>query len=703
MIKHYLCALMVLLSLCSVVETAFSQTDIEGQWSGEISVPGQSLGIEVNFMSEDDGLIGEISIPVQGLVDRELIELALEDATISFRIPDIPGDPSFVGELAESGDLISGTFTQAGNSLPFELRRGNPAQLARAALEGFDTVIEKALTDFNLPGFAIAIVAGGEVVYAKGFGFRDIKNELPMTPNTLFAIGSTTKAMTATVLGIFVDEGKLDWDDPLRDYLPNFTLSDPLIAVRVTTRDILSHRTGLPRHDLVWYNNNKSTREELIARFAHLELTEDLRARFQYNNMMFMTAGYLAGQLNGTSWEQAVRDKLFEPLGMTRSNFSVLDSQNDSDYSLPYRENEKYEIELIPFRNIDVIGPAGSVNSSVNEMSRWLLMNLGGGRSGDLQIINESTLNEIQSPQMTTGATPGDPNVSPGTYGLGWSLDTYRGHLRVSHGGGIDGFSTSVMLFPDDDIGIVSFDNRAGGIGGTINQTAVDLLLDLKPEDHLGKALQNRKRQQAIAGEARERAGKQKIDGTQPSHELKDYAGDYFNPGYGSLAVGLNGSDLTLTFNGIVAPLEHWHYDVFSGAETDGDPTFKNVRFLFNSNLDGLIASIEARLDQAANPILFRKQPASELFDPEYLQQFVGEYAIPGVPQKVRVQLSGNELIVTIPGQPPIYLEPDLTGRFVLKQARAVSLGFEFDDDGKVSKAVLYQPGAVIDVERVAE
>ena len=371
------------------------------------------------------------------------------------------------------------------------------AASARAALEGFDDLVRQAIEDFNVPGLGIAVVAGGEVVYAEGFGYRDVENDLPMTPNSLFAIGSTTKAMTVTALGMLVDEGKLDWDMPLRTYLPGFRLSDPLTTERITPRDLVTHRSGLPRHDMVWYNNDQSTRAEIVAQLAYLELTEDLRAKFQYNNLMYMTAGYLAGQLSGKTWEEVVRERLFEPIGMQRTNLSVEESKKDADHALPYRENDDDEIELIPFRNIDLVGPAGSVNSSVNEMARWLLFNLHGGKVGDRQLINAATLADIHSPHMTTGATADRPDISVSTYGLGWDIATYRGHRRIAHGGGIDGFITSVMFFPDADLGLVVFNNRGSYLPDLVAQHAADRVLGLEEVDWIGEALEERRKAKA--------------------------------------------------------------------------------------------------------------------------------------------------------------------------------------------------------------
>jgi len=475
-----------------------------------------------------------------------------------------------------------------------------------------------------------------------------------------------------------------------------------MTTARITPRDLVTHRSGLPRHDLLWYNNNEPTRPEMIARFAYLELTADLRVKFQYNNLMFMTAGYLAGTLNGTTWEEAVDERLFTPLGMERSNFSVTDSQKDDNFSQPYRENDDDEIEEIPFRNIDLVAPAGAVNSTVNEMSRWLLFNLDGGKVGDRELIQAATLTEIHSPQMTTGATPDRADVSVATYGMGWMIDTYRGHRRIHHGGGIDGFITSVMFFPDDDLGLVAFNNRGSGLPLLVNQHAADRIFGLEEEDWIGEALENRKKGKEEQDKAEEKKEATRIEGTSPSHPLADYAGSYADPGYGALEVRLVGESLEFEINDITTPLEHWHYDVWNGGENDDDPTFTDQKLLFRTNVDGLISAVETQLEPRAEPIVFEKGTDPRLLDPDYLERFVGTYET-ATGTKITIAISGDALTASIPGQPTYTLEPALTGRFVLKEVRVVSIGFEVDDSGVVTKAVLHQPGGVFDAPRVEE
>ena len=469
-----------------------SSPSLAGHWKGTIAAPGRELAFDLDLRATPGGaLSGVISIPSQNAFDLALGNLTATESRLRFAIAGVPGDPSFDGTVAADGAHVEGSFKQGGADLPFEMERvEGAAATAKAALEGFDGFTISAVEAWNVPGAGIAIVSGGEVVYAKGFGWRDLEAKKPMTADTLFAIGSTTKAMTTTTLGMLVDEGKVEWDQPLREYLPSFKLMDASVSGHITPRDIVTHRSGLPRHDLLWYNNNSGTRGDMVKRLAHLELTADLREKFQYNNLMFMTAGHLIETLTGKSWEENVRERLFDPLGMVRSTFSVLDSQRDADFAQPYRErDDDRKLERIPFRRIDLIGPAGSVNSSVNEMAKWLLFNLRHGKVGDRQLIQAATLDEIHSPQMPIPAKPERSDISAPAYAMGWVTDTYRGHRRLQHGGGIDGFITSVMFFPDDDLGLVTFTNVGSGLPSLLAQHAADRMLGLEPVDWSGDAL----------------------------------------------------------------------------------------------------------------------------------------------------------------------------------------------------------------------
>ena len=389
-----------------------------GHWEGAIELPGTKLEVLVDLKAGGRGsLYGTVSIPKQNAKDLPLANVTAEGAKISFEIQGIPGTPTFSGEV--KGDAFAGDFTQGGKSFPFSLeRKDDPAAAARRAMEGFDPVVEDAMKRFDVPGLAIAVVKGKDVVYAKGFGFRDVEKQLPVTPDTLFAIGSSTKAFTAFVLGTLVDEGRVDWDTPVRTYIPWFKLYDPSASERITPRDLLTHRSGLPRHDLAWYNNNDITREEVVRRLAYLEPSADLREKFQYNNMMYLTAGYLAETLTGMTWEQAVRTRVLDPAGMTRTNFDVAVSERDADAAQPYAKKDD-KVVKVPFRPIVAPGPAGSINSTADDMARWAIVHLNGGKIGDVRVANASTVEEMHIPRMTTGATPDEPEITPPDYALG--------------------------------------------------------------------------------------------------------------------------------------------------------------------------------------------------------------------------------------------------------------------------------------------
>src|SRR4030043_709070 len=256
-----------------------------------------------------------------------------------------------------------------------------PKEAKKPNLKGYPEQVSSLQTDWKVPGLAVSIVKDGKIIFAEGFGYRDVEQKLKVTPHTVFAIGSCTKAFTATAMGMLVDEGKVGWDKPVRDYLPAFNLQDVVASERMTPRDLLCHRSGLPRHDAMWYGSALS-REEIFSRLQYLEPSKDFRTVWQYQNLMFMTAGYLVGEMAGMRWEAFIQKRIFEPLEMKESNFSVNDSQKAPDFALPYQEKNA-KVEPVPFRNLDAIGPAGSINSNVLAMANWIRMNLNKGKFHD--------------------------------------------------------------------------------------------------------------------------------------------------------------------------------------------------------------------------------------------------------------------------------------------------------------------------------
>lgn len=641
----------------------FAADDPAGRWKGAVKLSEMSrLEVEVDLQPSGAAWKGDITIPAQGARDLPLT-VTVDAAKVTLAIDNIPGNPTFHGTLA--GDKLSGEFRQGGATFPFELTRGAAADPA-AKLQGIEELINAALPAWDVPGLAVAVVADGRTIWSKGFGSRDVAKNLPMTADTLLPIGSITKSFTTTLMGMLVDEGKLEWDKPVRTYVPEFRAADDLLTARVTPRDLVTHRTGLPRHDLLWYNNQDLTRAQIVERLAYLGASEDLRTRYQYNNLMFLAGGFLVEELTGKQWEDVARERIFLPLGMTRSNFWDRDSQKDADFARGYREDDDKILEM-PFREVGNMGPVGSINSSANELAKYALLHLNRGKVGDRQLVQPTTIREMHTPQMAVSALPDQPEVGPASYGLGWVIDTYRGRLRVGHGGNIDGFSALLTLFPNDNIAIVALSNANGtALPGIVRNHIADKLLELPFKDWNAEALGRRELSRKAAKAAEEKKTATRKSGTKPSHPIAEYAGDYEHPGYGVLRVErLAGDKLQATFNRIVTPLEHWHYDVFNGALNEADPTFEDMKYHFRADMAGNVASVEASFEPRVEPIVFRKKPDARLSDPAHLAQFLGDYTLG--PQTINLSLRGTRLVMTIANQPPYDLIPDIDGWFNLK------------------------------------
>jgi CubicO group peptidase (beta-lactamase class C family) len=492
------------------------------------------------------------------------------------------------------------------------LSLGSSLASSAAKLQGLDDLADRAMKDWKVPGLAIAVVQDGKVIYAKGYGYRDLENKLPVTTGTVFPIGSITKSFTALTFAILKDEGKADWDRPVRDYLPEFQMEDPVASEQATPRDLFSHRTGLPRHDLAWYSSDFS-REDLLGHLRYLKPNKSFRSAYQYNNLTVMTMGYLEGKITGLGWEGSIRQKVFAPLGMTHSSLSVEEIEKSEDHALPY-ELKKDVVTKVPFHNIDAIGPAGSINSTVDDMTHYLTLQLGDGKYGDKQIVSESNLREMHSPQ--TAMPEGPPRFNlPGlghlSYGLGWVVTSYRGHNLVWHNGGLDGFYALLSMLPDDHLGVVVLTNMPNGeTPEVLAYNIYDRLLGLDPLPWFDrfKDLQAKGKQQE---EEEEKNGTtDRKAGTHPSHDLAQYAGEYQNPGYGAVKVAVKGDSLELSINKLGPyPLVHYHYDVFQVPETS-DGFAAGEKFQFEMNKKGDIDRFSVEFEPTlGEDIVFRRAP----------------------------------------------------------------------------------------------
>jgi CubicO group peptidase (beta-lactamase class C family) len=581
--------------------------------------------------------------------------------------------------------------------------RGHADEAGTArALEELRGRTSSALEEWKVPGAALAVIKDGRILFAEGFGQRDVERGLPATKDTLFAIGSCTKALTAMSVGLVVEDGKLGFDTPVASYHPAFRMKDEVASEAITARDLLCHRSGLPRHDLVWYASDLS-RQDLVDRLRYLEPNASFRGRWQYQNLMFMTAGFLAGQANGTTWEELVRGRILEPLGMRRSNFSVLESQKDPDFARPYKEIDDGKVVAIPFRDISTVGPAGSINSSVAEMARWVMLQLGGGEVEGRRLVSAPGLAEQQRAQMVMGNEPSDPEVVGESYAMGWVVDTYRGHPRVWHNGGIDGFTAWVSLLPKDGLGIVMLVNKDGTpLPEVVVRETFDRLLELPAIDWSARFKTRRDAAAASAEKARSRSEGERKAGTRPAHALAEYAADYEHPAYGIVSVTAEAKGLAGRFHGMPLRLGHWHYETFRAVIDDAGLRDERLFAHFVTNTAGDVDALELNLETQAGEIVFARKPPARLSDPAFLAGLAGVYDLadqPGVSLTV-TRKGERALAATLPSQPEYRLEPYRGTEFRLAGLTGYSARFVLDAKGAAAELQLVQPEGVFTATR---
>jgi CubicO group peptidase (beta-lactamase class C family) len=567
----------------------------------------------------------------------------------------------------------------------------------KPGLDSIDSFVEKALADFQVPGVAIAIVRNDDIVLSKGYGLRNLKEKLPVTPKTLFAIGSSTKSFTVMSVGVLADQGRIDWDKPVREYLPNFRLFDQTATEKMTPRDLVTHRSGLPRHDLMWYNSPLK-RKDIFERLRYLEPNRDFRSTWQYQNLMYMTAGYLAGQVADMPWETLVRERIFKPLGMTSSNFSVNDSQKTGDYALPY-SRIKEEVQAVPFRNIDEIGPAGSINSNIEDMIRYVRMHLNKGKYESTQVASEALVRDMQTPQMVIPAVPRHRELGHDSYGMGFFVTSYRGHKLVHHGGNIDGFSALVTFMPQDNIGMVILANMNGSpLPSMLSYQVYDRLLGMEPVDWTARIKDDERRAKQSEEEAKKRGITPQRPNTRPSHDLAEYAGEYEHPGYGVMKVGLENGELSAKFNGFTGSLKHFHYDVFEVAQADMNPLSKS-KIQFHSNVQGDVDRLTAPVETNVKEISFARLPDRQMSERSFLEPLTGKYALG--PQQVSFEIRADGVMtIVLPGRPPAELEGVRGTRFNVKGRAGFSVEFRKDTDGRWNEVVFFQPNGTFVAKR---
>jgi CubicO group peptidase (beta-lactamase class C family) len=444
-----------------------------------------------------------------------------------------------------------------------------------------DTVIHDALKAWDVPGVAVAVVRNDEVIYLKGHGLRQIGRDQPVTPDTVFPLASCTKGFTTTVMAMLVDEGKMSWDDPVRKHLDWFHLSDPLADRDVTLRDLVTHRTGLAPHNMLWYRSPLS-QEEVVRRAGLLPLDRPFRSAFQYQSTMFTAAGLAAGAAAKSSWEDVVRKRLLEPLEMTGTSLTTTEAEKAADRAMPHRPGPDGKLEVIDWYPQETPNPAGSLNATARDLAQWLRFQLTEGRYHGRRLVGADALRETQTPQFALPLDGINRDLNPETnlmsYGMAWLIQDYRGKLLVSHAGAIDGFRAQMMLLPKEGLGIaLLFNLDQSRMNLALGNNLVDLFLGLPKKDWNTYFLDVVKKERAEAQVRIEKRLAQRKPNTKPSLPVSAYAGTYEHPAYGKCRITVENGALVFRWRCFECPLEHFHYDTFlvkEGAFRDAAVTF---------------------------------------------------------------------------------------------------------------------------------
>jgi CubicO group peptidase (beta-lactamase class C family) len=483
------------------------------------------------------------------------------------RRPAVPFAPGFAALAALAlALLIAAPATPALHAQSRATAPGLPRDL--------DAWVARTLKEFGQPGLAVAVVKDGRVVLTKGYGMRDIAGPALADAHTIYQIASNTKAFTTALLAMLVDEKKLRWDDRVTDYLPWFELSDPYVTREFTIRDLITHRSGLGlgAGDLLWWHSDYD-RKEIVHRLRTLRPVTSFRSAYAYDNVLYIAAGLVVEAVTGQSWDDVVKERILEPLGMTEATTSVKALPANGDIAVPYGKVDG-KLVLVPRDTVDNTGPAGGINANVTDIAKWLVVQLDSGRAGDRRLWSQARAKE-----MWTGVTPlpignvpaSAPMLAPlranfSLYGLGWFLRDYRGMKLATHTGGLSGMVSRTILVPDIKLGIVVLTNGETESMDAVAFHILDGYLGAPPTDWiagfrtLGEGAESSadsvmKTQEA----ARDRTSK-------PSLPLARYAGRYTDAMYGDATIALEGDHLVLRFShspAFVGDLEHWQYDTF--------------------------------------------------------------------------------------------------------------------------------------------
>lgn len=538
----------------------------------------------------------------------------------------------------------------------------NPYAEALAVIE---QKTEARRQELGIPGMSLVIVKDDQIIFMKGLGYKDFEKKVAVTPDTQFAIGSATKAFTALSVLMAQDAGKLSLDDNPKKYLPYFKMQDPETDKNITIRDLLSHSSGLNRTDLAMVTG-KLNRAELIQVAAQAKPTAKLREKWQYQNLMFAAAGEIVATVEKKPWEKLVPKRILKPLGMKNTTMSIADMQKAKDRSLGYTYNfDTKETTLRPYREIQQVAPAGSINSSARDMATWVRFVLNRGEVNGKRLVSEQSFDEWVKPQMKM--TPDGKR----SYGLGWFLDDWKGNKVVQHAGNIDGFNALVAMIPEKKLGFVMLTNvSASPMGQFLMPLVWQNILEGAEKPKVEETVKTR----AIPiGSA---VGKYTIENANVEMEVK--AQD------GKLVLVVPGQP------GYTLENESGNRYRLSGAPAGFFITFKeNGAYLEQPH--GNFNLVRAGGEATARPPV-NSGGAKEL---------VGTYSTPSGTGTVEVKDADGKVTFNIPGQPPYELKDKAKDQFFLNGLpESYWLRTKRDEAGKLIALVITQPEGEFEFKR---
>ena len=551
-------------------------------------------------------------------------------------------------------------------------------------LQGFDAFMEKTLKDWNAPGIGVGIVVNDKLVFVKGYGYRDYEKKLPITEKTMFPIASNTKLFTAVAAGFLVEEGKVTWDRPIRESVHEIEFYDHNLNNIVTVRDMLAHRTGITRHDTIWYKSDYNAKD-LFERLKYLEPKTSPRQMFLYNNMMYAGIGYAIQLKSGKTWEEFVREKILQPLEMTSTGFSIADMLKQPDYGVPFTEKrDSMEIYRIPYYEDTVgVSSAGAIVSNIEDLSHWLIALMNNGKYNGKQVLPPKVLQATLEPAIalpnSAGETRGWWEVINRSYGMGRNVASYRGRLITYHGGDLPGFHSQIAYLPNERIGVITFviGNHVAPLYNPIAYNVFERMLGMDQVPWTDRLLAIRLKNKKAGTEARTKAGYGRVANTQPSHPLSDYVGEYEHPAYGVLKIGLKDNQLQFDFHKLRLPMTHFHYDRFDTPDDEQDGKWS---VNFQTNPQGDIEKAVMSLDEAE--ATFRRRPPT--LSNEIAQKLAGTYETPSGFKFQVVMKPGTGLNIVSSGQPDQKLIPYKPLKFRIEEFADVVVEF-VEENGQIT------------------